>query len=87
LGRRAPCEVSIRKQVQFDCGDWIPDPSHHAVVVGGMDVRHEAVQTFVAFWRPFGDETSQVVYCTEQIKPRHSCRIQNFHEDLGSNGL
>jgi hypothetical protein len=81
------CEVSIRKEVPSDVGETIPNPSHHSVVFGGMYVRHEAVKAFVTLWRPFGDEASQVVGSTQQIKPRQSCSVQYFHEDLGSNGL
>jgi hypothetical protein len=45
------------------------------------------MQSPVAFWRPFGDETCQLIDGTQQVETSQPRGVQYFHEDLGSYGL
>ena len=57
---RASGEVRVHEEVWLQVHRHVPDPAHHAVMVGGVDVTDKLVKPSVTLGRPFREETRQV---------------------------
>ena len=87
LGTGVPGKIGISIDSQRDIIRTIAHPGHLNEIGGALYITDETIQIDIVLPRPLGDAAGEMANRSQQVVPRHSGAIEDFHEDLSSKRL